>query len=56
MGTEDEGVIKEAISILKESGSIHYAEQMAKSLVSDAWHILQSDLPAVSEISIHAKS
>ena len=29
MNTEDEGVIKEAISILKESGSIKYAHEMA---------------------------
>lgn len=29
MGTEDEGVIKEAISIMKQSGSIKYAHEMA---------------------------
>ena len=30
MGTEDEKIIREAISILKDSGSIEYASQIAK--------------------------
>ena len=33
MGTDDENIIREAISILKDSGSIEYASQMAKEII-----------------------
>ena len=56
MGTEDEGVIKEAISIMKESGSIRYAHEMAQLLVNKAWHKLEKDLPSDTEIARKAKN
>ena len=56
MGTEDEEIIREAISILKASGSLEYASETAKSMIKDAWRDLESDLPGDSELAKKAKS
>lgn len=37
--------IKEAISILSESGSVDYAKSFAKTMVSESWHKLDLVLP-----------
>ena len=45
MGTNDDDLILEAISILRKSGSIDYATQKSKELLQDAWNGLQPVLP-----------
>ena len=55
MGTEDEKIIREAINILKESGSIEYASQIAKQIIKTAWRDLESNLPEDSELACKAK-
>jgi geranylgeranyl pyrophosphate synthase len=40
MKTEEEKLLKEAIDILYESGSIQYAEKRAKDLMENAWNEL----------------
>jgi geranylgeranyl pyrophosphate synthase len=42
---EDQKTILEAISIIKETGSIEYAQQKAKEIVRDAWKKLDSVIP-----------
>jgi len=43
--TNDEALIKEAIAIIKDAGSIEYAHQVAKKLVQDAWNSVAPKLP-----------
>lgn len=51
MRTDDENTIREAISILKESGSIKYAHRTAKTMLGEAWVKLENDLPSDSDVS-----
>ena len=55
MSTEDEGIIMEAIDILKQSGSVVYASNIAKDMIKDAWMNLENDLPSDSELAVKAK-
>lgn len=55
MGTEDEEIIREAISILKASGSLTHASETAKTMIKEAWRDLESDLPDDSELARKAK-
>ena len=48
MKTNDDDLIREAISILHKSGSIKYAEKKAKQLLIDAWEGLEPVLPESS--------
>lgn len=41
----DQKTILEAISIIKEAGSIEYAQQKAKEIVRDAWKEVDSRIP-----------
>jgi len=43
--TNDPLVIKEAIDIMKASGSLEYAKQKAKDIVSQAWKDIDPLLP-----------
>lgn len=45
MKTQDPILIKEAIGILEESGSIAYAKKFADNLMKEAWEILDTCLP-----------
>jgi geranylgeranyl pyrophosphate synthase len=45
MHTRDSALIKEALDILHKSGSIGYAKNVAKSLVSSAWKEIDPILP-----------
>lgn len=45
MKTNDDDLILEAISILKKSGSLDYAEKKAKQLLIEAWEGLEPILP-----------
>jgi len=45
MNTEDSALLQEAINILHESGSIKYAEKLAKDMLSKAWEELEPSLP-----------
>lgn len=45
MKTEDETLLREAIEILKRSGSIEYAEERAKTMLADAWAKVDASLP-----------
>jgi len=38
-------LIKEAIDIMKETGSLEYAHGVAKKLVEDAWKNVEKHLP-----------
>ena len=51
MRTDNEDMISEAISILKESGSIQYAHHTAKNMLGDAWHDLEDTLPIDTAVS-----
>ena len=51
MGTEDEQVIREAIGILKDSGSLEYASGVAKGMVAEAWGRLEKELPGGSRLA-----
>ena len=51
MNTTDETLIREAVSILEESGSIKYANDMAKDMVTQAWEELEVHLPENSDKS-----
>jgi geranylgeranyl pyrophosphate synthase len=44
--TSNEGLIKEAVNLLKESGSIDYARKTCAGLVSKAWNDLDKVLPS----------
>lgn len=55
MSTEDEGIIMEAIDILKQSGSVEYASNIAKDMIKDAWMNLENDLPSDCELAVKAK-
>ena len=37
MNTEDEKLIREACALLKESGSIEYAQNFSRQMIADAW-------------------
>lgn len=43
--TSDEKLIAEAIGIIKKTGSIDYAAEVAKKMVADAWKKLDAALP-----------
>jgi len=43
--TNDEALIKEAIQIMKDAGSLPYAEGVARKLVDDAWKAVEPHLP-----------
>lgn len=45
MKTEDETLLREAIDILKRSGSIEYAEERAKTMLAEAWAKVDKTLP-----------
>ena len=45
MKTTDDELLREAISILRRSGSISYAEQQAKAMLGQAWKELAPTLP-----------
>ena len=56
MGTENEEIIREAIAILTESGSIEYASSIAKEMIRAAWQDLENDLPEDTDLAKKAKS
>lgn len=45
MGTEDETILREAISILHKSGSVEYAEERARTMLEKAWARLEKTIP-----------
>lgn len=55
MRTENEDMIKEAISILAASGSIQYAHHTAKNMLGEAWLSLENNLPVDNDVSRRGK-
>ena len=55
MQTEDENLIREACGLLKESGSIDYAQNFAREMVADAWKNLEAGLPENTDTARRAK-
>ena len=49
MNTEDEKLIREACAILKESGSIEYAQNFSRQMIAEAWANLRDGLPDKTE-------
>lgn len=45
MKTKDENLLKEAIQIMIDNGSIKYAEQKAQNLMRKAWDDVEVFLP-----------
>ncbi len=45
MKTNDKKLIAEAIQIIKESNSIFYSQEMAKTLVQKAWDQVNYQMP-----------
>lgn len=45
MHTKDEKLLKEAISVIKKSDSIAYAENVARQITEKAWHEIDAMLP-----------
>jgi len=43
--TDSQEIINEAIAIIKESGSIEYADKMAKDIIKNAWSNIAPLLP-----------
>lgn len=55
MQTEDETTIREACALLKESGSIEYAQKFSRDMIADAWTNLKDGLPENTDTAIRAK-
>ena len=45
MQTNDEGLLIEAIEILKQNGSVEYAKERAAKMMGDAWQELSPKIP-----------
>ncbi|MBI2143104.1 polyprenyl synthetase family protein [Candidatus Woesearchaeota archaeon] len=45
MHTKDERLLGEAVNIIKKSGSIAYAENVARQITENAWHEVDAALP-----------
>jgi len=45
MKTKDEVLLKEAVQILQEEGSIEYAVNAAKQIMDRAWKDIEGSLP-----------
>lgn len=43
--TQDAELLQEAIDILRQSGSIDYAQDKARTMLREAWSSLEADLP-----------
>ena len=49
-------MIREACALLKESGSIEYAQKFSRNMIADAWTNLKEDLPEESDQQKRAKN
>ena len=45
MKTDEPQLLQEAIDILRQSGSIDYAQDKARSMLREAWTLLELQLP-----------
>ena len=50
MKTKDENLIKEAISILRDNGSVKYAQKVASDKLIKSWNELENYLPKSSHV------